>query len=81
MYTNEFFFTVFTSASTALYRAQSDPDPGRVVSRLADVQANLYVEFCGALSFLRETSVIIEADSRPAELLAEIMVQKILLEK
>jgi shikimate kinase len=77
---NEFFFTVLTSASTALHRAQTDPNPGRVVSRLAEVQANLYAEFTEALPFLRETSVIIEADSRPPELLAEIMVQKILSE-
>ncbi len=76
---NEFFFTLFTSAPTALHRAQTDPNPGRVVSRLPEVQTDLYAEFSEALPFLREASVIIEADSRPAELLAEIMVQKILL--
>jgi shikimate kinase len=76
---NEFFFTVFTSAPTALHRAQTDPNPGRVVSRLAEVQADLYAEFSRALPFLRETSVIIEADSRSPELLAETMTQKILL--
>jgi shikimate kinase len=75
---NEFFFTVLASASTALHRAQTDPNPGRVVSRLADVQANLYAEFTEALPFLRETSVIIEADSRSPELLAEIMTERIL---
>jgi shikimate kinase len=75
---NEFFFTVLTSASTALHRAQTDPNPGRVVSRLAEVQVNLYAEFTAALPFLREASVIIEADSRPAESLAETMAQKIL---
>jgi hypothetical protein len=38
----------------------------------------LYAEFTAALPFLREASVIIEADSRPAESLAETMAQKIL---
>jgi shikimate kinase len=75
---NKLFFTVLTSASTALHRAQTDPNPGRVVSRLPEVQTNLYAEFSESLPFLREASVIIEADSRPPELLAEIMVQKIL---
>jgi shikimate kinase len=77
---NEFFFTLFTSASTALNRAQTDPNPGRVVSRLADVQAKLYAEFSEGLPFLREASVILEADSRPPEVLAEIMTKKILKE-
>jgi shikimate kinase len=76
---NEFFFTLLTSASTALYRAQTDPNPGRVVSRLVEVQANLYAEFTEALPFLRETSVVIEADSSHPEVLAETMTQKILL--
>jgi shikimate kinase len=75
---NEFFFTVFTSASTALHRAQTDPSPGRVISRLPDVQANLYAEFTERLPFLRAASVIIEADSRSAEVLAEIMTERIL---
>lgn len=75
---NEFFFTLLTSAPTALHRAQEDPNPGRVVSRLADVQANLYAEFSEALPFLREASVIIEANSSSPEVLAETMTEKIL---
>jgi shikimate kinase len=77
---NEFFFTLFTSAPTALNRAQTDPNPGRVVSRLPDIQAKLYAEFSEGLPFLREASVILEADSRPPEVLAEIMTEKILKE-
>jgi shikimate kinase len=75
---SEFFFTLFTSAPTAFNRAQEDPNPGRVVSRLPEVQANLYAEFDEALPFLREVSVIIEADSSHPESLAEIMTEKIL---
>jgi shikimate kinase len=75
---NEFFFTLFTSAPTALNRAQEDPNPGRVVSRLPEVQASLYAEFAEALVFLREASVIIEADSSHPEVLAEIMTERIL---
>jgi shikimate kinase len=75
---NEFFFTLLTSASTALHRAQTDPNPGRVVSRLTEVQANLYAEFAEALPFLREASMVIEANSMHPELLAETMTQKIL---
>jgi hypothetical protein len=74
----ELFFTLFTSAPTALNRAQEDPNPGRVVSRLPEVQANLYAEFDEALPFLREVSVIIEADSSHPEVLAGIMTERIL---
>jgi shikimate kinase len=75
---NEFFFTLLTTPQTALHRAQTDPNPGRVVSRLAEVQANLYAEFAEALPFLREASMVIEANSSHPELLAETMTQKIL---
>lgn len=75
---NEFFFTLLTSAPTALHRAQTDLNPDRVVSRLPEVQANLYAEFAEALPFLREVSVIIEADSSLSEVLAEIMTERIL---
>ena len=75
---NEFFFTLFASAPTALHRAQTDPNPDRVVSRLPEVQADLYAEFAEALPFLREFSVVIEADPRQPEVLAEIMLESIL---
>jgi shikimate kinase len=74
---NEFFFTVFTSAPTALHRAQTDTNPDRVVSRLPEVQASLYAEFSEALPFLREASIIIEADSRSPQSLAKTMTEKI----
>jgi shikimate kinase len=74
------FFTLMTSAPTALNRAREDPNPGRVVSRLPEVQASLYAEFDEALPFLREASVIIEADSSHPEVLAEIMTERILQE-
>jgi shikimate kinase len=74
---NEFFFTLSTSAPTALHRAQTDPNPDRVVSRLPEVQVSLYAEFAEALPFLREASVIIKADSRSPESLVEIMIKKI----
>jgi shikimate kinase len=75
---NEFFFTLLTSASTALYRAQTDPNPGRVMSRLPEVQTVLYAEFTEALPFLREVGTIIEANSAQPEFLAEVMTRTIL---
>jgi shikimate kinase len=74
---DEFYFTLLTSATTALQRAQNDPNPDRVVSRLPDVQASLYAEFVEALPFLREASVMIEADLQSPETLAEKMIAMI----
>jgi shikimate kinase len=74
---DEFFFTLFTSPSTALHRAQADPNPDRVMSRLPEVQRALYAEFSEALPFLRDASTVIEADLVNPEFLAEIMAKTI----
>ena len=72
------FFTLMVSAQNALHRAQHDPDPNRVASRLEPVQAALYAEFEADLPYLRTASQIIEGNSSDPTTLAETLAHAIL---
>ena len=71
----EHFVTLLVSAPKALQRAQDDPDPGRVASRLPDVQALLYAEFEAALPYLTSASTVIPADDAEPDALARLILE------
>lgn len=61
--------TLVVSFEQALHRAQSDPDPGRTVSRDTEVLRLLHGKFAEALPFLRANSLVVDADRlSPGEL-------------
>ena len=61
--------TLMVSFEQALQRAQSDPDPSRIVSRDAEVLRLLHGQFVEALPFLRAKSLVLDADRlSPSEL-------------
>jgi len=78
---NETFIALQVSATAALWRAQGDPDPSRVVSRDAGVQKVLYAEFEKALPFLRSVSRMLAADEASPEELARSICESVLADE
>ena len=67
----ETFVTLMVSDHEALRRAQNDPDPNRIASRLPAVQLSLYAAFRAGLPFLEKISKVIQTDHEPSEVAAK----------
>ncbi|MGE0450291.1 MAG: hypothetical protein AB7Q29_12000 [Vicinamibacterales bacterium] len=70
--------TLLASAKTVLERAQADPSPDRVVSKIPDVQRLLYAEFEGVLPFLNQRGLVLSAEDTSPEDLAQAIGELIL---
>jgi shikimate kinase len=74
----ETFVTLMVSEHETLRRAQTDPDPNRVASRLAEVQVALYAAFRAGLPFLEKISKVIQTDHEPTESVAKQIAQLVI---
>ena len=72
----EMFITLDVSYEENLSRAQADQ--GRVTTRDPKTLRRLYEEFEGALPFLRESSLVVEAERRTPSELAKLIVEEAL---
>ncbi len=64
------FVSLHASFKTVSARVMADTDPGRVASKQPTILRALHDEYEAALPYLRERSVCIDADVRPAEAVA-----------